>query len=105
MQRRCKRQPQERWQLTRQRIWQRDSGRCQGPYCQGEPAWSLPLRRAHIDHIQELSRGGRNDDANLRPLCRRCHCLRANHSHQGLIASALRDGIIPANWREWVWEG
>ena len=102
---RCKRQPQERWQLTRQRIRPRDRGKCQGPYCQDYPEWSVPLKQAHVDHIHELSRGGRNDDVNLRILCRRCHCLRANHSHQGMIMGALRDGIIPANWREWVWEG
>jgi 5-methylcytosine-specific restriction enzyme A len=30
--------------------------------------------------------------------------LRADRSHQGMIAAALRDGIIPANWRELVWD-
>lgn len=99
-----KRQPQDEWRVTRKRIWQRDRGRCRGPYCTDRPLWSLPLKQAHIDHIREISRGGSNADSNLRTLCRRCHCLRANHTHQGMIANALRDGIIPVNWREWVWE-
>jgi 5-methylcytosine-specific restriction endonuclease McrA len=100
-----KRQPKEIWQQTRQRIWQREKGRCQGPYCKEFPEWALPLEKAHIDHIVELSRGGSNADSNLRVLCRRCHVLRANKSHQGMISAALRDGIIPPNWRELVWEG
>ena len=37
-------------------------------------------------------------------LCRRCHVLRADKRHRGMIANALRDGIIPPNWRELVWE-
>ncbi|NER00527.1 MAG: HNH endonuclease [Cyanothece sp. SIO2G6] len=93
------------WQATRRRIWEQDQQRCQGPYCRYQPPHSLSLSNAHIDHIVELSRGGSNDDRNLRTLCRRCHCLRANHTHQGMIGVALREGIIPINWREYVWEG
>jgi|GEM_PF-510834 len=92
------------WNQTRRRIWQRDGQRCQGPHCREKPPGSLPLEQAHIDHILELSRGGGNSDRNLRTLCRRCHCLRANSTHQGMIARALRDGIIPPNWRPLVWE-
>ena len=92
------------WRVTRERIWRQDQGRCQGPYCRERSPWSLSLDIAHIDHIQEISRGGSNRDQNLRTLCRRCHCLRANHTHQGMISAALRDEVIPVNWREWVWE-
>lgn len=99
------RQPADIWRVTRQRIWTRDQGRCQGPYCQELPAWTLSLKHAHIDHIREISQGGSNQDNNLRVLCRRCHCLRANHTHQGMISSALRDELIPPNWRVLVWEG
>ena len=94
-----------KWQLTRQRIWLRDQGKCQGPYCQEMKVWSLPLETAHIDHIREISCGGNNADENLRTLCRRCHCLRASFAHRGMIAKALQDGIVPPNWRELVWEG
>jgi hypothetical protein len=31
--------------------------------------------------------------------------LRADRRHQGMIAAALRAGIIPADWRRLVWEG
>lgn len=101
---RMKRQPYDRWRKTRRRVWKRDQGRCQGPYCISALPYSLPLPRAHIDHILELSRGGTNEDSNLRTLCRRCHVLRANKSHQGMIAKALEDEIIPPNWRSLVWE-
>lgn len=100
-----KRLDTDTWAGTRRRIWQRDQQRCQGPYCTDKPPRSLPLEQAHIDHILELSKGGDNSDANLRTLCRRCHCLRANITHQGMIAAALREGIIPPNWRQYVWEG
>ncbi|MBW4661409.1 MAG: HNH endonuclease [Drouetiella hepatica Uher 2000/2452] len=101
---RRRRQPRAIWQQTRQRIWQRDKGRCQGPYCYGKPAQSLLLYKAHIDHVLELSHRGTNADSNLRTLCRRCHVLRARKSHQGMISKALHDGIIPPNWRSLVWE-
>jgi 5-methylcytosine-specific restriction endonuclease McrA len=100
---RHRRLPPAIWALRRQQIWGRDGGFCQGPYCLG--AAPIPLEYAHIDHIQPLSKGGTNDMANLRTLCRRCHVLRAGHEHQGMIAAALRDGIIPPDWRPLVWEG
>ncbi|MBD2157025.1 HNH endonuclease signature motif containing protein [Leptolyngbya sp. FACHB-16] len=101
---RRKRQSKPIWQQTRKRIWRRDRGKCQGPYCEDKPLGSLPLRHAHIDHIKELRYGGTNADSNLRTLCRFCHTLRANKSHQGMIAQALRDGVIPPHWRSLVWE-
>ncbi|MBX0330481.1 HNH endonuclease [Oscillochloris sp. ZM17-4] len=100
---RRRRLPPAIWAKRRQETWRRDEGRCCGPYCGDAPA--LPLEVAHIDHIVPLSKGGTNDMANLRTLCRRCHVLRADIAHQGMIAAALRDGIIPADWRPLVWEG
>lgn len=100
-----RRQPSGLWQQTRMRVWRRDNGRCQGPYCQHHPSYSLSLKDAQIDHILELSKGGTDADANLRTLCRRCHCLRASIAHQGMVASALQDGVIPPDWRSLVWEG
>ena len=64
----------------------------------------LSLDECHTDHIKS-GRLGDNRDSNLRTLCRRCHVLRDDKRHRGMIAGALRDGIIPPNWRELVWEG
>jgi 5-methylcytosine-specific restriction endonuclease McrA len=99
-----KRQPGAIWQVTRRRIWARDRGRCQGPYCRDRPAWSLPLRQAHVDHILSGWRGT-NRDRNLRVLCPRCHALRRDRRHRGLIHRALRRGLIPPNWRDYLWDG
>jgi len=96
------RQDKEVWRETRRKIWLRDKGKCQGPYCQDKPEWSISLRKCHIDHIQSGKFGSNHID-NLRTLCRRCHVLRRDMRHRGMIASALRDGIIPADWRGLVW--
>lgn len=92
-----RRQPREVWKVTRERIWRRDGMQC--------VRCSIPqlLTQCHIDHIQSGKRAT-NEDTNLRTLCRRCHVLRADPRHRGMIASALRDGIIPADWRRLVWD-
>lgn len=99
-----KRQPRELWRETRRRVWERDQGRCQGPYCSDAPPWSTGLEVCHIDHIRSGKLAG-NEAVNLRVLCRRCHVLRADKRHRGLIQRALEDGIIPPDWRNLVWEG
>src|SRR4051812_32480585 len=93
-----RRQPKEIWYgVTRPAVWGRDNKRC--VRCK----ILLSLYEAHIDHIVS-GRYGSNAKSNLRTLCRRCHVLRADLRHRGMIADALRDGIIPPNWRELVWE-
>jgi 5-methylcytosine-specific restriction endonuclease McrA len=98
-----RRHSRELWAQIRAAVWARDEGYCGGPYCADAPP--LPLEVAHIDHIVPLSKGGSNHMDNLRTLCRRCHVLRAGHEHQGMIAAALRDGVIPPDWRPLVWDG
>src|SRR5689334_1501002 len=92
------RTPREIWEeQLRPKVLQRDGGQCRR--CKT----ALTLATAHIDHIRSGKLAG-SEMANLRTLCRRCHVLRADKRHRGMIASALRDGIIPTNWRELVWE-
>jgi 5-methylcytosine-specific restriction endonuclease McrA len=92
-----KRLSRELWDLKREKVWRRDGGKC--VRCRNP----LALTECHIDHIRS-GKLGTNEMSNLRTLCRRCHVLRACHRHQGMIARALADGIIPFNWRELVWE-
>lgn len=95
-----KRQPREVWHQTRRRVWERDDGLCQYPHGKHP----VPLDEAHIDHIKS-GKLATNEMVNLRTLCRRHHSLRADHRHRGMIAGALRDGIIEADWRPLVWDG
>lgn len=93
-----RRPPREVWATTlRPAIWKRDGGRC--VRCKVE----VLLTTAHIDHIQS-GKLGTNVFKNLRTLCRRCHVLRADMRHRGMIAAALRDKVIPPDWRNLVWE-
>lgn len=96
------RQPNLIWLETRKRVYERDNGRCQGPYCKDKQPHSITLEECHIDHIQSGLRGTNNTD-NLRTLCRYCHVLRADFRHGGMRAKAISDGIIPADWRPLVW--
>ena len=93
-----KRPPKEIWADLRQKIWKRDGGRC--VRCSA----SQLLTECHIDHIRS-GKLADNSMANLRTLCRRCHVLRSCHRHQGMIAGALRDGVIGPDWRSQVWGG
>ena len=90
------RPPQEVWDIHRQVTWMRDGRKC--VRC----GVSVTLRQAHCDHIQSGKRAN-NSIASRRTLCRRCHVLRGDQRHRGMIAAALRDGIIPPNWRELLW--
>lgn len=93
-----KRLPDVLWKIKRELAYIRDNGRC--VRC----GKKVKLDEAHIDHIIPLSQGGDNSLGNLRTLDRGCHVLRLNRKHRGMISSALRDGIIPPNWRELVWD-
>jgi 5-methylcytosine-specific restriction enzyme A len=93
-----KRMPKDIWfKKTRPLIWKRDGHKC--TRC----GKNVTLEECHIDHIVS-GKFGTNHHDNLRTLCRRCHVLRADFRHQGMISKALKDGIIPPNWREHVWE-
>ncbi len=98
-----KRPPRDVWKELRRQVWERDHHRCVRCLELGIDR-ELTLDQVHIDHHISGKRGT-NQLANLRTLCRMHHVLRADFRHRGMIAKALRDGIIPANWRELVWEG
>lgn len=91
------RPPREVWDVLREAVWQRDQQQC--THCHTP----LALDQCNIDHIHS-GKLASNQINNLRTLCRRCHVLRADKRHRGMIANALRDGIIPADWRSLVWD-
>lgn len=92
-----KRPPKEIWADIRVKIWDRDGRKC--VRCRV----SLDIKVCHIDHIKS-GKFADNKLSNLRVLCRRCHVLRADFRHRGMIARAIRDGVIPPDWRPLVWE-
>lgn len=91
------RPPQEVWQSLRLLIWERDARKCS--HCQIE----IALDKFHCDHIRS-GKLGTNQLSNLRVLCRRCHVLRSDKRHRGMVAIAIEDGIIPPDWRKLVWD-
>lgn len=92
-----KRLCKELWNAIRYTVWIRDEKKC--CHCR----LPISLSECHIDHIIS-GKSGTNELKNLRTLCRRCHVLRYDPRHRGMIAKALRDGIIPPDWRKLVWE-
>ncbi|HLG72351.1 MAG TPA: HNH endonuclease signature motif containing protein [Chloroflexota bacterium] len=92
-----KRQPREIWAQTRLSVLERDGWAC--TRCDAE----LTVETGHVDHIRS-GRHGSNALSNLRALCRRCHVLRADGRHRGMIARAIADGVIPSDWRPLVWD-
>ena len=91
------RTPREVWQYLRKITYDHDQGMC--VHC-NKP---VTFESCNIDHIKS-GKISSNELSNLRTLCRRCHVLRLDKRHRGMIANALRDGIIPANWRELIWD-
>lgn len=91
-----KRLTRELWEDLRFKVWNRDNHRCVNCHC------FVDINNCHIDHIQSGVQGN-NKSNNLRTLCIKCHTLRSDKNHRGMIAIALKKGIIPPNWREYVW--
>jgi len=52
------------WGRIRKRVLRRDQGIC---YVCGRPG------ATHVDHVVPASRGGSDDEANLRAICGECH--------------------------------
>ena len=92
------RPPDEVWQELRRIVWERDNRKC--VHCN----ISVDFEEFNCDHIQS-GKNATNEIKNLRTLCRKCHVLRDDKRHRGMIAKALKDGIILPNWRELVCEG
>jgi len=62
------------WARIRQRILRRDQSTC---YVCGGGA-------THVDHVIPASRGGSDDDSNLRAMCARCHAHKSGQEGNAL---------------------
>jgi len=83
----------------RKAVYERDGGMCQYPYGKHP----VTFEEFHCDHIRS-GKLGTNHISNLRVLCRMHHVLRLDHRHRGMIANALKKGIIGPDWRKHLWE-
>lgn len=92
-----KRMPRELWRIRRAEVWKHDEGKC--VHCGIE----VDLDKCQIDHISR-HKPLDNRLPNLRTLCKVCHALRLDSGHRGLTGRLLQQGLLPANWRELVWE-
>ncbi len=92
-----RRLPNDVWDILREKVWERDGRKC--VHCK----INVSLYNCHIDHIQS-GKNGNNKLKNLRTLCKRCHVLRLDMRHRGMISNALKEGIISPDWRDHLWE-
>jgi len=86
----------KRWREQRTRVWLRDDCKC--VRCGKE----LLLSQAHIDHIQPISKEGRNSMKNLRTLCIQCHSTRAEKSHYRLWLKCVKQGLLTGEEELWT---
>lgn len=71
----------------RRKIYERDNKTCQlcgSPTRFYHSGYDTPLdrepRAGSVDHIVPVSKGGSNDESNLRWVCRSCNCARGNRA-------------------------
>lgn len=92
------RPPYETWVTNiRPVVWKRDKGKC--TRC----GVKLKLNKCHIDHIIS-GKDGSNKIKNLRTLCKKCHILRLDFRHRTMINNAVKVGVIPPDWRNFIWD-
>ncbi len=97
------RPPREVWEAIRRVVLERDGWRCVRCGVRVHDGGPHDATSANVDHVRS-GKLASNALSNLRSLCRRCHVLRACNRHRGMIASALKDGIIGPDWRRDVWD-
>ncbi|MFD8149773.1 HNH endonuclease [Streptomyces sp. NPDC059720] len=73
-------------------VLSRSRGRCENPYCTGQPAdvtdRDHPL--LEVDHITELASGGRDHPSQMVALCPNCHAVKT----RGRTRETLRDILL-----------
>lgn len=73
-------------------VLSRSRGRCENPYCTGQPAdvtdHDHPL--LEVDHITELASGGRDHPSQMVALCPNCHAVKT----RGRTRETLRDILL-----------
>ena len=69
----------------RRKIYERDGGvccKCKEPTRFFKSLYDSPFgdqpKAGSVDHIIPVSKGGTNDESNLRWMCRSCNCARGN---------------------------
>jgi len=87
--------PSAVWTDRGRTAWERDGRQC--VRCEA----FLSFKDSRTDRVDPSGSYGLG---NLRTLCRRCYTLRVANVGKGLAAGALRDGIIPPDWRGLVWD-
>lgn len=95
----------------RDRIYERDCGKCQSPHCVNMPEYSVG-DDWQLDHIVPISKGGNNEDYNMRVLCLFCHITRDDsnleptsfNSHSKLgLSYLLTDRLEESIYNDYQW--
>ncbi len=106
----------EYWQ-QRDRVFQRDRGKCQSPHCVDMPDFYLDGKDWELDHIVPISKSEGyesfvNSDENMRVLCLFCHATRDDswinpttyNSHAKLgLSYVLSDRLDLAVLKKYRW--
>ncbi|MYX97867.1 hypothetical protein GT045_24395 [Streptomyces sp. SID486] len=82
---------------AREAVLIRCDGRCENPWCPGQPDDVTDDGRPilEVDHVEEIAAGGRDHPSQMVALCSNCHAVktrgRTREALRGVLAQAARD--------------
>ncbi|QKW22898.1 HNH endonuclease [Kitasatospora sp. NA04385] len=77
---------------AREAVVLRSGGRCENPSCGGQPADVTDTGEAilDVDHVEDISAGGRDHPVNMVALCPNCHAVKTRGSTRETLRAVLR---------------
>ncbi len=81
------------WDKLRKVILARDNHLCQACLARG-----LTTPGNHVDHILSKAKGGTDDTANLRTLCKPCHSRKSNEERGFRVRKGFSEDGWPEDW-------
>ncbi|GGP48408.1 HNH endonuclease [Streptomyces calvus] len=85
--------PPIRSRAARYLVLSRSEGRCENPHCTGQPADVTDRNHPilEVDHVVDLTRGGRDHPSQMVALCPNCHAVKTRGSTRESLRRTLQE--------------